>query len=97
MLVDRGSSQITIIASTEGGMDIEAVAAETPERISTISIDPVTGLKSHHIRSVANALKLTGTTNKQASGFLSGVYRTFTELDASQVEINTLVVTRSAD
>ena len=97
MLVDRSSSQITIIASTEGGMDIEAVAAETPERILTISIDPATGLKPHHIRSVANALKLTGTTAKQASGFLSGIYRTFTELDASLVEINPLVVTSSGD
>lgn len=97
MLVDRSSSQITIIASTEGGMDIEAVAAETPERILTISIDPATGLKSHHIRSVANALKLTGITAKQASGFLSGIYRAFTELDASLVEINPLVVTNSGD
>ena len=97
MLVDRGSNQITIIASTEGGMDIEAVAAETPERILTISIDPATGLKPHHIRSVANALKLTGTTAKQASGFLSGIYSTFTELDASLVEINPLVVTSSGD
>ncbi len=97
MLVDRSSSQITIIASTEGGMDIEAVAAETPERILTISIDPATGLKSHHIRSVANALKLTGITGKQASGFLSGIYRAFTGLDASLVEINPLVVTNSGD
>ena len=97
MLVDRSSSQITIIASTEGGMDIEAVAAETPERILTISIDPATGLNSHHIRSVANALKLTGITGKQASGFLSGIYRAFTELDASLVEINPLVVTNSGD
>lgn len=97
MLVDRSSSQITIIASTEGGMDIEAVAAETPERILTISIDPATGLKPHHIRSVSNALKLTGTTVKQASGFLSGIYSTFIELDASLVEINPLVVTSSGD
>ena len=97
MLVDRSSSQITIIASTEGGMDIEAVAAETPERILTISIDPATGLKPHHIRSVANALKLTGTTAKQASGFLSGIYGAFTKLDASLVEINPLVVTSSGD
>ena len=97
MLVDRGTSQITIIASTEGGMDIEAVAAETPERIMTISVDPTTGLKPHHIRSVANALKLTGTTSKQAAGFLSGIYEAFTQLDASLVEINPLVVTGSGD
>ena len=97
MLVDRSSSQITVIASTEGGMDIEAVAAETPERILTISIDPATGLKPHHIRSVANALKLTGTTGKQASKLLSGIYKAFTKLDASLVEINPLVVTSSGD
>ena len=97
MLVDRGSSQITIIASTEGGMDIEAVAAETPERILTISIDPATGLKPHHIRSVANALKLTGTTSKQAAGFLSSIYEAFTQLDASLVEINPLVITGLGD
>ena len=97
MLVDRSSSQITFIASTEGGMDIEAVAAETPERILTISIDPATGLKPHHIRSVVNSLKLSGTTAKQASEFLSGIYSAFTELDASLVEINPLVVTNSGD
>ena len=97
MLVDRGSSQVTIIASTEGGMDIEAVAAETPERILTVSIDPATGLKPHHVRSIANALGLSGDTAKQASGFLSGIYKAFTQLDASLVEINPLVVTGSGD
>ena len=97
MLVDRGSSQVTIIASTEGGMDIEAVAAETPEKILTVSIDPATGLKPHHVRSIANALGLTGDTAKQASGFLSGIYKAFTQLDASLVEINPLVVTGSGD
>ena len=97
MLVDRGSSQVTIIASTEGGMDIEAVAAETPERILTVSIDPATGLKPHHVRSIANALGLSGDTAKQASGFLSGIYKAFTQLDASLVEINPLVITGSGD
>ena len=97
MLVDRGSSQVTIIASTEGGMDIEAVAAETPERILTLSIDPATGLKPHHVRSIANALGLSGDTAKQASGFLSGIYKAFIQLDASLVEINPLVVTGSGD
>ena len=97
MLVDRGSSQVTIIASTEGGMDIEAVAAETPERILTLSIDPATGLKPHHVRSIANALGLSGDTAKQASGFLSGIYKAFTQLDASLMEINPLVVTGSGD
>ena len=97
MLVDRGSSQVTIIASTEGGMDIEAVAAETPEKILTVSIDPATGLKPHHVRSIANALGLSGDTAKQASGFLSGIYKAFTQLDASLVEINPLVITGSGD
>ena len=97
MLVDRGTSQITIIASTEGGMDIEAVAAETPDRIITLSIDPATGLKLHHVRSIANALGLSGDTAKQASGFLSGIYKAFKQLDASMVEINPLVVTGSGD
>ena len=97
MLVDRGSSQVTIIASTEGGMDIEAVAAETPERILTLSIDPATGLKPHHVRSIANALGLSGDTAKQASGFLSGIYKAFTQLDASLMESNPLVVTGSGD
>lgn len=97
MLVDRGTSQITIIASTEGGMDIEAVAAETPDRIITLSIDPATGLKPHHVRSIANALGLSGDTAKQAGGFLSGIYKAFKQLDASMVEINPLVVTGSGD
>ena len=97
MLVDRGSSQVTIIASTAGGMDIEAVAAETPEKILTVSIDPATGLKPHHVRSISNALGLSGGTAKQASGFLSGIYKAFTQLDASLVEINPLVVTGSGD
>ena len=97
MLVDRGSSQVTIIASTEGGMDIEAVAAETPEKILTVSLDPATGLKPHHVRSIANVLGLSGDTAKQASGFLSGIYKAFTQLDASLVEINPLVITGSGD
>ncbi len=97
MLVDRGSSRITIIASTEGGMDIEAVAAQTPERIITVSIDPATGLKPHHVRRVANALKLEGATAKQAGTFLAGIYKAFTNLDAALVEINPLVVTGSGD
>ena len=97
MLVDRASSQVTVIASTEGGMDIEAVAAETPEKILTVSIDPATGLKPHHVRSIANALSLTGATAKQAAGFLSGIYTAFIKLDASLMEINPLVVTGSGD
>ena len=97
MLVDRASSRVTIIASTEGGMDIEAVAAQTPERIITVSIDPATGLKPHHVRRIANALKLEGATAKQAGAFLSAIYKAFIELDASMIEINPLVVTGLGD
>ncbi len=97
MLVDRGSSRVTVIASTEGGMDIEAVAAKTPERIITVSVDPATGLKPHHVRRIAAALKLEGPAAKQAGGFLSGIYKAFISLDASLVEINPLVVTGAGD
>jgi succinyl-CoA synthetase beta subunit len=97
MLVDRASSRITIIASTEGGMDIEKVAAETPEKIATISIDPATSLKPHHIRAVSQALKLDAQTAKQAGEFLTGMYDAFCGLDASLIEINPLVVTSSGD
>ena len=78
-------------------MDIEAVAAQTPERIITVSIDPATGLKPHHVRRIANALKLEGASAKQAGAFLSGIYKAFLELDASMIEINPLVVTGSGD
>jgi succinyl-CoA synthetase beta subunit len=78
-------------------MDIEAVAAQTPERIITVSIDPATGLKPHHVRRIANALKLEGASAKQAGTFLSGIYKAFVELDASMIEINPLVVTGSGD
>ena len=97
MLVDRVSSRITIIASTEGGMDIEKVAEETPDKIATISIDPATGLKPHHVRAAADALQLSGQTAKQAAGFLKGMYDAFCECDAALIEINPLVVTGAGD
>lgn len=97
MLVDRASSRITIIASTEGGMDIEKVAEETPDKIATISIDPATGLKPHHVRAAADALQLSGQTAKQAAGFLKGMYDAFCECDAALIEINPLVVTGAGD
>ena len=97
MLVDRTTSHITIIASTEGGMDIEAVAAETPDRILTLSIDPATGLRAHHIRRIAHQLELKGKTAQQAGQFLHGLYAGFIELDAALIEINPLVVTGSGD
>lgn len=97
MLIDRSSSQVTIIASTEGGMDIEAVAANTPEQIITIPIDPVTGIKPHHARRIASGLKLEGAAAKQAKAFLTNLYKAFITLDASLIEINPLIVTKAGD
>ena len=93
MLVDRGTSRVTVIASTEGGMDIEEVAANTPQRILTVVIDPVTGLQPFHARKLAYGLNLSKGQVRSAVGFMQGMYRAFTELDASMIEINPLVVT----
>ena len=93
MLIDRATSRITIIASTEGGMDIEDVAAKHPEKILTIAIDPASGLQGHHCRSVAYGLKLEGDQVKSAAKLLQGLYKAFNELDASLLEINPLIVT----
>jgi succinyl-CoA synthetase beta subunit len=97
MLIDRGSSRVTVVASTEGGMAIEDVAAETPEKIITLPIDPATGLQGYHARRVAFALGLEGKQVNVATKFLIGMYNAFTDLDASMVEINPLVVTGSGD
>ncbi len=98
MLVDRASSAITIIASTEGGMDIEEVAESTPEKIKTFSIDPAAGLQAHHCRSVAFALGLTEKAQqKSCFKFVQGLYKAFLDKDMSMVEINPLVVTGSGD
>ncbi len=97
LLVDRSSSRVTVIASTEGGMDIEEVAAETPEKIMTIAIDPVTGLSPHYARTIAFGLGLEGKQVGAAVKFLSGIYDAFVGLDASLMEINPLVVTGGGD
>jgi len=97
MLIDRATSRITIMASTEGGMDIEAVAHDTPEKILTVAIDPVTGLMPFHAREIAFGLGLTGDQIKSASKLLSGLYTAFTDLDASLVEVNPLVVTGAGE
>ena len=73
LLVDRATSRIAVVASTEGGMDIETVAHDTPEKIHTIIIDPATGLQPHHGRSVAAALGLSGDLAKQAAKTLAGL------------------------
>ena len=93
LLVDRDTGRIAVVASTEGGMDIEAVAHDTPEKIETITIDPATGLMPHHGRAVAAALGLTGDLAKQAANVLAKLYDAFLGTDASQIEINPLAVT----
>ena len=97
LLVDRGSSRVTIIASSEGGMDIEEVAASQPEKILSVDIDPATGLQPHHCRRLANVMGISGATAKQLPKFLAGLVDAFSTLDASLVEINPLVVTGSGD
>jgi succinyl-CoA synthetase beta subunit len=92
LLVDRATSRIAVVASTEGGMNIEDVAHNTPEKIHTITIDPATGIMPHHGRAVAAALELTGDLAKQAAKTLSCLYDAFLGTDASQIEINPLAV-----
>jgi len=93
LLVDRETGRIAVVASTEGGMNIEDVAHETPEKIRTITIDPATGLMPHHGRAVAAALGLSGDLAKQASKVLAKLYDAFLGTDASQIEINPLAIT----
>ena len=93
LLVDRESGRVAIVASTEGGMDIEAVAHDTPEKIQTITIDPATGLMPHHGRAVAAALGLSRDLGKQAGRVLAKLYDAFLGTDASQIEINPLAIT----
>jgi succinyl-CoA synthetase beta subunit len=93
LLVDRETGRIAAVASTEGGMDIETVAHETPEKIETLTIDPATDLMPHHGRAVAAALGLTGDLATQAAKVLAKLYDAFLGTDASQIEINPLAVT----
>ena len=96
-LVDRATSRISFIASTEGGMDIEEVAAQTPEKIMTIDVDPAGGISGHHGRQIAFALGLEGDQVKQANALIANLYRAFVEKDMSLLEINPLVVTGAGD
>ncbi len=93
MLVDRETGRLTLMASTEGGVEIEQVAAETPEKIVTVDIDPATGIQPHHARRIAFGLALEGRQVGAAVKFVMGIYEAFVGLDASIVEINPLVVT----
>jgi succinyl-CoA synthetase beta subunit len=94
MLVDRETSRIAFVVSTEGGMNIEEVAHDTPEKIVTFSVDPATGIMPHHGRHVADALKLEGDLAKQAQVMVEKLYAAFTAKDMSLLEINPLVVTK---
>ena len=96
-LVDRETSRISFVVSTEGGMNIEDVAHETPEKIVTITIDPVTGVMPHHGRSVAKALNLSGDLAKQAARLVSQLYAAFIGKDMEMLEINPLVVTKQGN
>ena len=97
MLVDRATSRITIMASTEGGVEIEKVAAEHPEKIIKVAIDPATGIQPFHARKIAFGLGLEGNQVSSCVKFVVAMYKAFVELDCSIVEINPLVVTGAGD
>src|SRR5215475_3002446 len=97
MLIDRATGRLTVMASVAGGMDIEEVAATTPEKILKVAVDPATGFMPHHARRVAYGLGLEGAQVGSAVKFLTGMYAAFTQLDASIIEINPLVVTGAGE
>jgi succinyl-CoA synthetase beta subunit len=97
MLVDRETSRVAFVVSTEGGMDIEKVAHDTPDRIVTFSVDPATGIMAHHGRAVARALDLTGNSAKLAEKLTAQLYSAFVGTDMAMLEINPLVLTRQGD
>jgi succinyl-CoA synthetase beta subunit len=97
LLVDRGSGRIAMVVSTEGGMSIEDVAHDTPEKITTILVDPAQGFMPHHGRAVAFALKLKGAANKAAQKLSRQLYEAFVALDGAMLEINPLVETPSGE
>src|SRR5215470_2550297 len=94
MLVDRVTSRVAIVVSTEGGMDIEKVAHDTPDRIVTISVDPVANICLHHVRRVSKALGLDPDLQKQMSPLLTGLHKAFVEKDMALLEVNPLVITK---
>ena len=93
MLVDRTTARVSFVVSTEGGMDIETVAHDTPEKIVSFSVDPATGVMPHHGRTVAQALGLKGDLAKQAEKLVGQLYAAFTAKDMEMLEINPLIVT----
>src|SRR6516162_3236521 len=94
LLVNRETSEVSFVVSTEGGVNIEDVAHSTPEKIITFSVDPATGIMSHHARAVAKALNLSGDLAKQAEKLTTQLYNAFVAKDMAMLEINPLVVTK---
>ena len=97
MLVDREASQVAFIASAAGGMDIETVAAETPEQIFTVAVSPSAGLMDYQARQLAFGLGLSKTESRQFADLIKRLYRLYVECDASLVEVNPLIVTKGGD
>src|SRR3979409_560652 len=97
ILVNRETSEVSFVVSTEGGVNIEDVAHSTPEKIVTFSVDPATGIIPHHGRTVAKALGLKGDLAKQAEKLVAQLYTAFTAKDMAMLEINPLVVTKQGD
>jgi succinyl-CoA synthetase beta subunit len=97
LLVDRATSRISFVCSTEGGMDIEEVAASTPEKILSFSVDPATGYQAFHGRRIAFSLGLKGAQVKQCVALMGQLYKAFTEKDMEMLEINPLIVTDTGD
>jgi succinyl-CoA synthetase beta subunit len=96
-LVDRESSEVAFVVSTEGGMDIETVAHDTPEKIITFSVDPATGVMPHHGRTVAKALNLKGDQAKQAEKLVTQLYNAFIAKDMAMLEINPLILSKQGE
>jgi succinyl-CoA synthetase beta subunit len=97
MVVDRGEGRVVVVASTEGGMNIEEVASETPEKIQSFVLDPLIGMSGFQARRIAFSLGLEGKQVGSAVKLLTALYKAFEELDANMIEINPLVVTGAGD
>ena len=97
LLVDRQTSRVSFVCSTEGGMDIEEVAANTPEKILSFSVDPATGYQAFHGRRIAFSLGLTGNQVKQCVALMGILFKMFVEKDMEMLEINPLIVTNGGD
>jgi len=97
LLVDRGTSRVSFVASTEGGVDIEEVAANTPEKILSLSVDPATGYQPFHGRRIAFSLGLKGGQIKQCVALMGTLYKMFIDTDMEMLEVNPLIVTDKGD